>query len=120
MESFWIAWRLLLLTGVFAFTQLLGILLYFRLSRAPRFIAVIVGILAPAVFFVFLAPLFLFAGMREAYGDGPTCGMPAFGGILILYAGTIIQLVLSLITQVVLLARRRQVSKASLNLSPLA
>ena len=108
MESFWIAWRLLLLIGVFAFTQLLGILLYFRLSRAPRFIAVIVGILAPAVFFVFLAPLFLFAGMREASGDGPTCGMPAFGAILVLFAGTIIQLVLGLIIQGILLAMRRR------------
>ena len=107
MESFLIAWRLLLLFGVFAFTQLLGILLYFRLSRAPRFIAVIVGILAPAVFFVLLAPLFLFAGMREASGDGPTCGMPAFGAILVLYAGTIIQLVLGLIIQGILLAMRR-------------
>ena len=108
MESFWIAWRLLLLTGVFAFTQLLGILLYFRLSRAPRFIAVIVGILAPAVFFVLLAPLFLFAGMREASVDGPACGMPAFGAILVLYAGTIIQLVLGLIIQGILFAMRRR------------
>ena len=106
MESFWIAWRLLLLIGVFAFTQLLGILLYFRLSLAPRFVAVIVGILAPAVFFVLLAPLFLFAGMRDDSVDGPTCGMPAFGAILVLYAGAIIQLVLGLIIQGILLARR--------------
>ena len=108
MESFWIAWRLLLLIGVFAFTQLLGILLYFRLGRAPRFIAVIVGILAPAVLFLLLAPLFFFGGMREASVDGPTCGTPAFGAILALYAGTIIQLVLGLVIQGILFAMRRR------------
>ena len=111
MESFLIVWRFLLLIGIFAFTQLLGILLYYRLSRAPRFVAVIAGILAPAVFFVLLAPIFLFAGIREASANGPTCGMPALGAMLILFAGTTIQLVLGLITQVVLSARRRQASR---------
>ena len=107
MESFLIAWRFVLLTGVFAFTQLLGILLYFRLSRVPRFIAVIAGILAPAVFFVLLAPIFLFAGIHGASAAGGNCGMPAFGAILALYAGAIIQLVVGLIIQVALLVRRR-------------
>ena len=109
MESFLIVWRLLLLIGIFAFTQLLGILLYFRLGRAPRWVAAIVGALAPAVLFVLLAPIFLFAGLREAAVDGPSCGMPAMGAILLLYAGTAIQLVVGLFTQVVLWASRRRV-----------
>lgn len=108
MESLFTAWRFLLLFGIFAFTQLLGVLLYFRLRWAPRWIAVIAGILAPAVFFVFLAPIFLFAGMREAAADGPTCGMPAMGAILFLYAGTIVQLFIGLVVQVALLTMRRQ------------
>ena len=108
MESLFIAWRFLLLFGIFAFTQLLGVLLYFRLRWAPRWIAVIAGILAPAVFFVFLAPIFLFAGMREASDGRPGCGNPAMGAILLLYAGTIVQLFVGLVVQMVLLARRRQ------------
>lgn len=96
-----------MLFGVFAFTQLLGILLYFRLRRLPRFLAVIAGILAPAVFFVLLAPILLFAGIHGAKAAGENCGMPAFGAILALYAGTIIQLVVGLIVQVALFVRRR-------------
>jgi hypothetical protein len=57
MQSFLIAWRFLVLPSTFAFPQLLGILLYFRLSRAPRWVAVIAGVIAPAIFFVWLAPI---------------------------------------------------------------
>ena len=112
MESLLVAWRFLLVFGIFAFTQLLGVLLYFRLRWAPRWIAVIAGILAPAVFFVFLAPIFLFAGMREASAEGPTCGMPAMGAILFLYAGTIVQLFLGVFVQAVLWSMRRQATKS--------
>jgi hypothetical protein len=115
MESLFIAWRFLLLFGIFAFTQLLGLLLYFRLRWAPRWIAVIAGILAPAVLFVLLAPIFFFAGMREAAADGPVCGTSAMGAILLLYAGAIVQLFLGVVVQVVLWTRRRQA-----NLRPLA
>ena len=112
MQSLLIAWRFLLLAGIFAFPQLLGILLYFRLSRAPRWVAAIVSALAPAVFFVFLAPIFLFAGVREAYARGEMCGMPAWGALLVLFAGTIIQLVLGMFTQVALSARRRRMMRS--------
>lgn len=111
MESLFIAWRFFLLFGVFAFTQLLGVLLYFRLRWAPRWIAVIASALAPAVLFVFLAPIFFFAPIRESAVDGPTCGTSAIGAILLLYAGTIIQLFLGLVVQAVLAGMRRQAAK---------
>lgn len=104
MQSLLIAWGFLSLASTFAFPQLLGILLYFRLRWAPRWVAAIACTLAPAIFFILLAPIFLFAGMR----DNDTCGMPAFGAILILFAGTIIQLVLGLFIQMFLLASRRK------------
>ena len=107
MQSFLIAWRFLLLASIFAFLQLLGILLYLRLSRAPRWVAAIAATLAPAVFFVWLAPILLYAGLREAYARGESCGMPALGALFVLFAGTIIQLALGLVTQVAFSVKRR-------------
>ena len=111
MQSFFFSWRFLLLASTFAFPQLLGILLYFRLSRAPRWLAAITGTLAPAVLFVLLAPILLFADYVKPPLRLRRCGMPAFGAILFLYAGATIQLVLGVFTQLVLFARRRQASK---------
>ena len=107
MQSLLIAWRFLLLISIFAFPQLLGILLYFRLSWAPRWVAAIAGAIAPAILFVLLAPIFFFAGIREAYANGERCGMPAFGALMLLFAGTIIQLVFGLFTQLILRVSRR-------------
>src|SRR5262245_35044494 len=103
MESFSVAWRLSLLISIFAFPHLLGILLYFRLRWAPRWLAAMAASLAPAVFFFWLAPIFFFAGLREAYSSGKErCGMPIFGAVLLLFFGTTIQLVLGMITQAAL------------------
>ena len=110
MSSLSIAWNFFLLAVIFGFPQLLGVLLYLRLGRAPRWIAVSIGLLAPAVFFVFLAPILFFAGIREAQarGEGGGCGMPAMGAILMLYAGIVVQLGLGLTVQVFLATRRRR------------
>ena len=107
MQSVLIAWRFLLLASIFVFPQLLGILLYFRLSRAPRWVAAMAATLAPAVFYVWLAPIFLFAGVREAYARGEGCGMPALAALFFLFAGTAIQLALGLFIQLTLSGRRR-------------
>lgn len=104
MQSFLIAWRYLLLASIFVFPQLLGILLYFRLSRAPRWLTAIACTLAPTILFVLLAPLFFFAGIRE----DDTCSMPALGAILILYFGALIQLGLGIYIQIVLWTSRRK------------
>jgi len=105
MQSLLIAYRFLLLISTFAFPQLLGILFYFRLSWAPRWVAAIAGAIVPAILFILLGPIFLFAGIREAYANGERCGMPALGALMLLFAGTIIQLVLGVFTQMIL--RRR-------------
>lgn len=102
MESLVMTWRVLVLISVFVFPHLLGILLYYRLHRAPRWVAVTVGVLAPAIIFFWLAPFLFFAGIREATARGEmNCGMPAVFIGFFLLAGTVIQLVLGLVTHAV-------------------
>ena len=111
MPSLSQAWTLLLLASIFVFPQLLGVLLYFRLRRAPRWVATSIAILAPAIAFVLLAPLFPFSGPSGLHTKDETCGMPELGIILFLYAGTAVHLVLGLVTQAALVTwRRRKVS----------
>ena len=107
MQSLAEAWNFVLLAIVFVFPHLLGILFYCRLQQAPRWIATTAASLAPAVIFFWLAPILLFAGLREASASGMNCGMPAvFAGIFMLF-GTAVQLVLGVATHVVLAAFRK-------------
>jgi hypothetical protein len=101
-----------LLAGVFVFPQLLGVLLYFRLSRAPRWLAFTTAALVPAIVFFWLAPNFFFAGLREARGERG-CGMPAMAAAFLFLAGTVIQLGAGLFTQIILSTWRRRKAAAS-------
>src|SRR5918996_4871287 len=102
MQSLMNAWRFLLLASIFVFPHLLGILLYYRLHWAPRWIARTAAIVAPAIIFFWLAPILFFAGFREAPASEMTCGnAAAFLGIFLLFA-TGVQLVLGLFTHVAL------------------
>ena len=95
MENASFVWRLLLLASLFVFPQLLGILLCLRLTRFPRWIGRVLGVLVPALSFFFLAPHFFFAGLRE--GEG--CGMPAVAAAFMLLLGTGIHLLIALVIQ---------------------
>ena len=109
METWLIVWRWVLFGGILIFPQLLGILLYYRLSRAPRWIAAIASALLPAIVFFWLAPIFFFAPIREAYLRHPSgCGMPAVAAGIIFLALTAIQLLVGVSAQLVLSARRRR------------
>ncbi len=105
-------WTLLLLFSTFALPQLLGVLLYFRLTRWPRWLALSLGILTPVILFLFLSPLFFFAGLREAAARGEvTCGLPAMAATFMVLAGTVVQFVVALIIQLWLFKKlARQVS----------
>lgn len=107
MQSFMRAWEFVLLASVFVFPHLLGILLYYRLSWAPGWIARTVAGLAPAVIFFWLAPILFFAGIREAAAGGMNCGMPAVAAGIVLLLATGVQLVLGPFIQVVLVAFRK-------------
>ena len=107
METLREAWGFVLLASVFVFPHLLGILLYYRLSWAPGWIARTVAGLAPAVIFFWLAPILFFGGFREAPASEMTCGnAAAFLGLFLLFA-TGVQLVLGPFIQVVLVAFRK-------------
>src|SRR5262245_30648567 len=100
METLFIVWRLLVLAGILLFPQLLGILLYFRLSRVPRWVASIAAALAPAVFFFWCRPLLMIAEFQRAKPSGhAACGMPAMAPATPLVAGTVVQLIGGLFIQ---------------------
>jgi hypothetical protein len=93
MESYFVIWRLLLLLSLFVSTQLLGVLLYFRLARLPKWLAHGLCILGTTFAFFYLAPIFFFAGVREAQLRGPVgCGMPALAAAFLVLIGTGFQL----------------------------
>jgi len=106
MQTLLAVWNFVLLAGIIAFPQLVGVLLYYRLTWAPRWVGAIVAALAPAVLFFWLARIILAAGLRKAFPNGMGCGMPVVFAIFVLFAGTAVQLVLGVITQMVLSRRR--------------
>jgi hypothetical protein len=94
--------------SLFVFTQLLGVLLYFRLARLPKWLAHGLSILATAFAFFYLAPIFFFAGMREAQLRGEiTCGMPAMAAAFMVLIGTGFQLFIATAIQFWLFRRGR-------------
>ena len=94
MNSMVMIWRWLMFLSVLIFPQLLGVLLYLRLSRLPGWLARGLAILAPAVVFFFLSPFFFLAGIREAQlrGETSSCGMPALAAAFLILVGTLLQL----------------------------
>jgi len=108
MESLLIFWRLLSLFSMFVFPQLVGVLLHLRLVRRSRSLAFALGLLVPAVLFFYLTPLVSFGELREAQRNGQGgCGMPAVAAGLMVLAGTVIELILSLPVQRYLLRKNR-------------
>ena len=93
MESLLVISRWLLLLSIFLFTQLLGVLLYFRLTRIPKWLAHGLCVVAAALAFFYLSPLFFFSGMREAQLRGQvTCGLPALAAAFMVLFGSGFQL----------------------------
>ena len=87
-----IVWNWLTLLSVFIFPQLLGLLLYFRISRFPRWVARVVGVFGPAFAFFYLSPLFFFAELRQAeHNREMACGMPALAAAFMSLFGTVVQ-----------------------------
>lgn len=96
MESLFIAWKLLLLLSLFVFTQLLGVLLYYRLVRLPAWQARAFSLVGATFAFLYLAPMFFFPGMREAQLRGEVnCGMPAMAAAFMVLVGAGFQLVVA-------------------------
>ena len=109
MKSLIMLWGLLLLISTFVFPQLIAVMLHFRLVQRSRWLAGVLGFLVPPVLFFFLAPHFFFAGVREAERNGPVpCGMPALAAAMMVLAGTVAQLIVSLPVQLYLFRRHKR------------
>ena len=108
MESLLIVWRLLLLLSLLVLPQLLGVLLYFRLARLPKWLARGLCVVGVASAFFFLSPIFFFAGLREAQLRGEvSCGMPAVAALFMVLIGTGFQLFIAAAIQLWLSRRGR-------------
>ena len=100
-------WTLLSLASTFVLPQLLGVLLYFRLIRFSKWLAFVLGVLAPGFLFFYLAPAFFFPGVREVATNGaPTCGNAAVAAGFMVLLGTAFQFVLAFFVQLHLLIKR--------------
>ena len=94
-------WGLLLLFSVLAVPLLLGVLVYFRLRRFHDFLAHAVGFLLPPILFFYLACLFWVYLPAKAHPN-ETCGMPLVAAVMMVYLGTFITILGSLIFQLAL------------------
>ena len=106
MESLVIVWRLLVFLSLFVFTQFLGVLLYYRLARLPKWLAHGLCVIATVLAFLFISPLFFFAGMREAQLRGElNCGMPAAAATIMVLIGTVFQFFVAAVIHLWLFSR---------------
>jgi hypothetical protein len=109
MQTSVIVWRSILLLSLLIFPQMLGFLLYLRLTRFPRWIAHVLGVFAATFAFLYLSPILFFAGLREAQLRGElTCGMPAFGATILVLVGTGIQLLIASTVHLIAVAFARR------------
>lgn len=87
-------WALLTWVSVMAIPQLLGVLLFFRLTRYSRWLALLFGTLAPPLLFFSLVASITSASFRAAEAKGPVpCGNAAVAVGIIILLGTAIHLV---------------------------
>jgi hypothetical protein len=99
MEAIRTIWAFVLLFGMFAFAQLLGVLVYFRVRRYQNFLAHSLGFLTPPlVYYGFSWMVFVYR-YYEAHPDD-RCGGQALGAAFIILSGTVTQIVFSLIAQI--------------------
>jgi uncharacterized protein (DUF486 family) len=85
IERLGIIWSFLLLFSVFAFSLLMGTLLFFRLRRF-HFLAHLLGTLLPFVLFIFFSWLIYIYGFYRAHPD-ERCGGPLMGALGIIGLG---------------------------------
>jgi len=113
MPSKPVFWNLLSMLSLFVFPQLLGVLLYLRLARFPRWLGRISGVLGPPIIFLYLAPLFFFSGFREAQLRGEiTCGLPALAATMMVLLGTGVHLYIAVCVQMYVFRRAERVKTA--------
>jgi hypothetical protein len=107
MESIRTVWQLFLFFSLISLPQLLGVLVYFRLRRFQKLLAHILGFLTPPGLFFYFSWLFwIYVPYQNHVFDGG-CGMPLLAASIMIFSGTGIQVVFSLLAQLMLGGRRR-------------
>jgi heme/copper-type cytochrome/quinol oxidase subunit 3 len=102
-----VLWGLLLLFSVLAVPLLLGVLVYFRLRRFHDFVAHTLSFLLPPILFFYLACLFWVYLPAKAHPN-ESCGMPVVAAVMMVYLGTFITILGSLIFQLALHSSHRK------------
>lgn len=97
IEALGIIWSFLLLFSIFAFSALMGILVFFRLRR-HHFLAHLLGTLLPFVLFIFFSWLIYVYGFYREHPD-ERCGGPLLGALGIMTLGTLVLGALSPLAQ---------------------
>ena len=114
MEPVVVTFRLVSALSPLTLPLLLGVLVYFRLREYQHSIAHLVGFLVPPILsFYFLRMVVIadMARMRAEYGRS-TCGMAALAEAIAVLTGIGIQILFSVVAQIVLHGRE-QTSSAS-------
>src|SRR5262245_53784436 len=93
LEALQIIFSFLLLFSIFAFSLLMGVLLFFRLRRF-HFLAHFLGALLPLFLFVFFSWLTYLYGFYRAHPN-ERCGGPLLGALGIIALGTFVLLAIS-------------------------
>ena len=101
METLTTIWNFLLLGCLIAFPQLLGVLVYFKLKPVHRWLGLVAGTLLPVILFIgFSWMIFIYRYYRLHPDD--SCGGQLFGASLIVLMGAVLEIVLSVVVQVLL------------------
>ena len=109
IEALGIIWSFLLLFSIFAFSLLMGILLFFRLRRF-HFLAHLASTLLPFVLFIFFSWLVYVYRFYQAHPN-ERCGGPLLGALGIITMGTFVLAAISPFAQWLLHGSNQRMSR---------
>jgi hypothetical protein len=107
MEALSTFWNFLLLGGLIAFPQLLGVLVYFKLRPVHRWLGRVAGTLLPVILFIGFSWMIFVYRYYKLHPDD-SCGGQLFGASLLVLVGSAIEIGLSVVVQVLLYRAARR------------
>jgi len=116
MEAIGVIWSFTLLFSLFAFAELMGILLFIRVKHSHHFLAHLLGTLLPVLLYIVLSWM-VFVYRYYRLHPHESCGGPLLGALGIIAFGTFILSIVSPCVQMLLhtevrgcVARKRSAS----------
>ena len=101
MEALSTIWSFLLLGCLIAFPQLLGVLVYFKLKPVHRWLARVAGTLLPVILFIVFSWMVFVYRYYKLHPDD-SCGGQLFGASFLVLGGSVLEIGLSVVAQVLL------------------